>query len=543
MATELDTEVLISGGGLVGLSAAMFLAHHGIPSLVVERLKEQSSLPRAAFFHMRTLEMFRQAGIEDAVREQSLREFSPDGAVIAVESLAGRQLEKFIPGLNEGVEALSPCRRLFVSQPGLEPILRRRAEAGGARVHYGHELVDVSQHDRGVTATVRNVETGEDQKVSARYVIGAEGGRSHLRERLGIAMDGHGVFSRSMTIYFRADLSAHFVGRDLSVIYVVNPELSGFFRLEKDGRRGFLAVNVIGDPVADPERAANAAADMSETRLVALVRAAAGIADLPVEIEGVARWRCTADVARSYQAGRIFLAGDAAHLMPPTGGFGGNTGVHDAHNLAWKMALVLKGQAGPTLLDTYEMERRPAGHFTVEQAYTRYVTRTAPYLNATDYQPLASDFSIELGTVLHSPAVVAQPPIVDDHIDPHVSFGQPGTRAPHLWLTIQSKRASTLDLFGNGFVLLTGPDGSAWQKVGQSVSRAFQDLPLTTHMVGTPDLSDPDGAFPRAYGIATDGASLVRPDGYVAWRSEAGPITGIAQLHDALSQILMRSGM
>jgi 2-polyprenyl-6-methoxyphenol hydroxylase-like FAD-dependent oxidoreductase len=335
---------------------------------VVERLAETSKLPRAAFFHMRTLELFRDAGIEAAVREQSEREFTPDGAVVAVESLAGRQIAAFIPSLNEGVEALSPCRRLFVSQPGLEPILRRRTEEAGARVLAGYDVADVKHHVDGVIATVKNLASGEERTVEARFLVCAEGGRSRLREQLGIAMDGRGVFSNSVTIYFKADLARYLEGRNLSLIYVVNPVLSGFFRLAKSGRRGFLAVNIVGDPVADPQGAANAAADISQSRLVALVRAAAGDPDLAVEIEGAARWRCTADLARRYRDGRIFLAGDAAHLMPPTGGFGGNTGVHDAHNLAWKMALVLKGLAGPNLLDTYQAERRPAGRFTVEQA-------------------------------------------------------------------------------------------------------------------------------------------------------------------------------
>src|SRR5215472_4226311 len=353
-----EVPVLISGGGLVGLSTAMFLAQHGVASLVVEQRQEISPLPRAAFFHMRTLELFRAAGIEDEVRAQSEREFTPDGAVVAVESLAGRQIASFIPTLNEGVEALSPCRRLFVSQPGLEPILRRRAEEGGAEILNGCELVGAIEASDHVIATVRDAASGEERKIRCRYLVCAEGGRSNLREQLGIAMDGHGVFSNSVTIYFKADLARHVVGRDFSVIYVVNPALSGFFRFEKNGRRGFLAVNVVGDPRTNPEAAANAAADTSDARLIELMRAASGVPDLQVEIEGVARWRCSADVAQRYQAGRIFIAGDAAHVMPPTGGFGGNTGVHDAHNLAWKLALVLKGIAGPELLSTYETERK-----------------------------------------------------------------------------------------------------------------------------------------------------------------------------------------
>ena len=166
-------------------------------------------------------------------------------------------------------------------------------------------------------------------------------------------------------------------------------------------------MNTVGDPKVDPEAASNAAADVSEQRLIEFVRAGVGDPDLPVKIDGIARWRATSDVARRFQVGRTFLAGDAAHLMPPNGGFGGNTGIHDAHNLAWKLALVLEGVAGPELLETYETERKPVGKFTVEQAYTRYVTRTAPYLGAKDFEPPANDFNIELGYLYRSPAIVA----------------------------------------------------------------------------------------------------------------------------------------
>jgi len=532
-----ETPVLISGGGLVGLSAAMFLAQHGVAALVVEKLKAPSPLPRAAFFHMRTLELFRQAGIENAVREQSAREFTPDGAVVAVESLAGRQIASFIPTLNEGVEEVSPCRRLFVSQPGLEPILRRRAEVGGARVLGGHELISAAEDGDRVIAVLRDVETGETRPVRAKYLIGAEGGRSFLRDHLGIAMNGHGVFSNSVTIYFKADLSKHVIGRDMSVIYVINPALSGFFRFEKDGKRGFLAINVVGDPVAHPEAAANVTADMSEPRLIELVRAATGVPDLQIEIEGVMRWRCAADLAAAYQRGRIFLAGDAVHLMPPTGGFGGNTGVHDAHNLAWKLALVLKGLAGPQLLDTYEMERRPVGHFTVEQAYARYVTRTAQYLRATDYQPIAHDFDIELGYLYRSPAVLTEAGSPEGHEDPRQSFGRPGSRAPHLWLERNGRRLSTLDLFGDGFTLLAGSKGAEWISAARDVS-AEVGVPLNAHAVGSGGLSDPDGKVETGFGIGSAGASLVRPDGFVAWRTRGAPDPD--QLQSVVEAVLLR---
>ena len=150
-----DYPVLIAGGGLVGLSAAMFLAQHGVSSLAIERLSGASQLPRAAFFHMRTIELFRAAGIEDEVRAQSLKEFTPEGAIVLMDTLSGKQLAAFIPSLNEGVDALSPCRRLFITQPGLEPILRRRAEVAGAKVLAGHEVIGVAQDADGVTVTAR----------------------------------------------------------------------------------------------------------------------------------------------------------------------------------------------------------------------------------------------------------------------------------------------------------------------------------------------------------------------------------------------------
>src|SRR5215831_11115389 len=369
---EAEAPVLIAGGGLVGLSAAAFLASQGIRSLTIERLAASSPPPRAAFFHMRTLEMFRGLGIENSVRSQSEKEFVPEGAVIAMETLAGRKLADIIPNLNEGVDALSPCRRLFLNQPTLEPILRDCARAGGASIVQGAEIVDVRQDSGGVTLRIREND-GSTREVRGEYLIAADGGHSSIRAALGIDHEGRGAFSNSLTIYFTADLSPYVGNKAWSLIYVNNSTLHGFFRLNRAATAGFLGVNIIGDPAIDPEAAVNAAADVSESRLIELVRAGVGKPDLPVRIDGYSRWRATATVAQRMRDGRVFIAGDAAHLMPPNGGFGGNTGIHDAHNLAWKLALVIKGQAGPGLLDTYETERRPVAVFTVEQAFARYV--------------------------------------------------------------------------------------------------------------------------------------------------------------------------
>ena len=524
-----DAPVLIAGGGLVGLSTAMFLAQHGIRSIAIERLRGGSGLPRAAHFHLRTLELFRLAGIEEQVQAQSAREFLPEGAIVMMDTLAGRKLADIIPSLNEGVEAVSPSRRLFVSQPGLEPILRARAEQAGATVVEGHEVVAVEQDDHGVTVTVRDTDGGPSRSLRGHYLVGADGAHSAVRELLGTPFEGRGVFSNSMTIYFTADLRPQMEGKPLSVIYINNATFGGFFRLDKSCESGFLVVNTVGDDTSSA--AADAASDTSERRLIELVRAGAGVPDLDVRIDGLARWRSTADVARSYQTGRVLLAGDAAHVMPPNGGFGGNTGIHDAHNLAWKLALVLHGHADPALLATYDAERRPVGRFTVEQAYTRYVRRTAPYLGVDDAPPLAPDLDIELGYLYRSGAVIADDDdLPEEHDDPRHTRARPGSRLPHVWVERDGDKVSTIDLVGSAFAVLTGSDGAAWADATGAVATAHDGLPLATHVL--------DDAAAAACGITESGAVLVRPDGFVAWRSATGVPDATAALGDALDVVL-----
>jgi FAD binding domain len=381
----------------------------------------------------------------------------------------------------------------------------------------GVEVIKVDQNDDGVTVVAKDVDGGRESLFTGQYLIAADGAHSKVRELMNIPFDGRGVFSNSITIYFHADLAKFMVGRTWSVIYVVNPALTGFFRLDKDSQSGFFAVHTIGD-TAKPE-ASNAAADVSEAKLAELLRGGIGVPDYPVRINGVSRWRSVSDIARHYQRGRVFIAGDAAHVMPPNGGFGGNTGIHDAHNLAWKLALVLKGLAGPKLLATYEQERRPAGNFTVEQAYTRYVTRSATYLGAKDFEPPVNDFNIELGYLYHSPAIVAEDDDMAVHADPRETLGRPDSRAPHLWIEKDGKRVSTLDLFGGGFTLLAAPEGGAWSAAARAVAEDT-GISLEAFTFGQ-ELRDPENDFAAAYGITATGAVLVRPDGFVAWRAKS----------------------
>jgi hypothetical protein len=342
-----------------------------------------------------------------------------------------------------------------------------------------------------------------------------------MREQLGIAMRGHGLLSNSITIYFRSevDLSPLLEGRDQGVNDVTNAVLRGFFRLDRTGNRGFLVVNLVGD-TARPEIIAaypnapwaNVAETIDDQRALELLRAAIGVPEIPVVVEDVATWRAVADSAERYADGRVFLAGDAAHTMPPNGGFGGNTGVQDAWGLAWKIGLVVNGVAGPGLLDTYDVERRAIGALMVEQAYSRYVTRVAPYLGTEGMQPLVDDFSLEIGCRCNSAAVVFEPG--DDgalHQHPRESFGRPGARAPHVFVETDGAQVSTLDLFGRGFVLLAAPGGEAWRSAAVTAAGEL-GLPLDAYVIEDPQFAD-------AYGITAAGAVLVRPDGVVGWRT------------------------
>jgi len=507
---DIETPVLIVGGSLVGMSTALLLAHHGISALTVEHHRGTAIHPRAALIHQRTMEIFRTVGVEQIVMQKSAEQFDQDGAVMSAETLAGKEIAYFIPNLNEGIRDVSPTVRVFITQKLLEPLLQARAQEFGAQLRFATEMISFEQDADGVTAVIRDRDTGKESTVRARYMVAADGSRSRIREQLGIRMLGRGVFSKSATIYFRADVTPLLRGRNLSIILIVHPELRGFFRIEKPFLSGFLAVNTLGDadhPITD------VTTGLDEKRCLELMHTALGDDSVPVQIENVMHWESRADVAERFQQGCIFLAGDAAHVMPPYGGFGGNTGIADAHNLAWKLAAVLKGTAGPELLSTYEPERRPASAFTVEQAYTRYVVRSAQYLGTAGMQKAENDLNIELGYCYRSSAVISE---ADDddrgHESPRESKGRPGRRAPHLYIDHNGQRISTLDLFGRNFVLLTGPEGAAWREAAPPASRECR-VEMDVHRISEP-------AFCDAYGISPSGAVLVRPDGFVAWRGK-----------------------
>ena len=531
---EFDVPILVAGGSLVGLSAAMLLAHHGVRPLVVEHHRGTAIHPRAAQVNQRTMEIFRTVGVEQIVSDRSTEQFVQDGAIMAVESLTGRELAYFVANLNEGIRDASPCERVFISQSLLEPLLKSRAVDLGADLRFATDLVSFEQDADGVTASIRPRDGGPATTIRSRYLIAADGAHSGIRASLGIGMQGHGVFSRSVTIYFRANVAPLLGERNLSVIYVNHPALRGFLRFEKPFDSGFLAINALGDPKS-PQT--DVATGLTESRAAELVRLALGSNDVAVTIDNVMPWNAEANVAGRLQQGRVFLVGDSAHVMPPNGGFGGNTGIHDAHNLAWKLAMVMADRAGEGLLATYEEERRPIGVFTTEQAYSRYVTRTAPYLGTDGIQPAVDDLVVELGYAYTSGALCLDSGGAAGHGDPRQSHGRPGTRAPHVWLDRRGDRISTLDLFGDRFVLMTATEGTMWRDEAPAAARRL-GIDLDVHVVGGDALRDPTNGWPDANGLSATGAMIVRPDGFVGWRAAREPAGGREEWAEAIEQAL-----
>ena len=526
-----EVPVLIAGGSLVGMSTAMLLGGHRIESMVVERHPGAAIHPRAAFIMQRSMEIFRGAGIEDQVRESSYAQFEADGAIMSVETLVGKELAWHIRNLNDGVRDLSPSERLFVTQIGLEPVLCARAEELGAEVLFGTELVDCEQDAHGVTAVIRDRANGQTSSVRSQYLVAADGPRSPMRERLGIAMTGRGVFSKAITIYFRADVESLLRERNLSVVLVMNETFAGFFRIEKPYRSGFLVVHSVGDP----KNPVTDVWDLDEQRCVDLVHAGLGTDAVDVTIEDVMQWQAMADVAESFQDGRIFLAGDAAHVMPPYGGYGGNTGIHDAHNLAWKLAagarrrglagaaghLRSRASAGCALHGRAGLRALRDARGAVSRRRWSGVDRRRPRDRSRCSLALGRDrCRVQRRSRLCRPSRVAR--------------GTGHARASSL---ARPRRRTDLDAGPrrHGFVLLAGRTPASGRrpavKRGSTSTESVRPAPSATRTMHSP----------RPTGSRLPASSLVRPDGFVAWRAVDAAGASAQALTDALDTALCRT--
>jgi putative polyketide hydroxylase len=530
----IETPVVIAGGGPVGLSAAILLARAGVRCLLVERHPTTSLHPKARGINARTMEVFRSCGVEDAVRAAGLPP-SMYRYIIWAESLAGRELERREYGKTSAqAAAISPSGHCLCSQDALEPVLRAAAESEPlADVRFHVELRGFSQDADGVTATIHDRATGSDETVRAAYLIAADGARSAVRTALGIEMHGRGVLYHGINVLAHADLRPWVADRPSALYFIEDPQVRGTFAtVNGSDRWAFLGRY---DP-AKGERFE----DFTPERCIAIIRRGAGVPDLDVEVIGVASWLAAARVAERYADGRVFLAGDAAHEMPPTGGFGMNTGIQDAHNLAWKLAAVLHGWAAPALLASYDQERRPVGVAITEQSYQnsasmgRIKGETATATHAR--QEYLNEMGMIFGSRYEAGALLpdgSPPEQAGNPVTQYVPSARPGGRAPHVWLERDGDRISAIDLFGRGFVLLTGAEGGAWAEAATAAA-GRAGVPLAVHAIGR-DLRDPDGRWGATYGVRPDGAVLVRPDGYVAWRSAGAAADAAGEVARALA--------
>jgi 2-polyprenyl-6-methoxyphenol hydroxylase-like FAD-dependent oxidoreductase len=537
-----DVPVLIVGGGPVGLTASILLSRFGVLSRLVERHSSTSVHPKARGINARTMEIYRQCGVEQAIRDAGLPR-ERVRFIIWARTLAGEELERRVPWRSgPQSEAVSPVPNCLCAQDDLEPVLRAAAERlAPAEVRFGTELTGFEQDAGGVTATLIDRTAGVKTYVRAQYLIAADGAQSHIRRTLGIPMVGHDAVYESVNILLRADLTPWTSHRPAALYFIEHPRIKAtFLTINGADRWGFLANSLAAYGLA--------AADFTLERSTELIRLAAGVPDLPVQILGIAPWTAAAHVAARYSAGRIFLAGDAAHEMPPTGGFGLNTGVQDVHNLAWKLAAVLQGWAAPSLLETYDAERRPIGQTITEQSLANSISMGRLADRTPGYTFARPEFLNEQGMIFGasylSAAVIPDgtpPPALANPVTDYAPSARPGSRAPHVSLARDGARLSTVDLFGRRFVLLAGQRGARWCETARRVADASR-LPLDTFLVGDGGgLGDPDATWLATYGIDDDGAVLVRPDGHVAWRSRSRHTESPATLVAALTHVVGRT--
>jgi 2-polyprenyl-6-methoxyphenol hydroxylase-like FAD-dependent oxidoreductase len=494
----LHTPILVVGGSLVGLSTSLFLSWHGVSHIVIDKHPGSSPHPRAMGFTETTMEHYRAVGIVDQIPQV------PAGTRlrrVVVASLVGdwQSEQAWTPGEApvRPVEQ-SPCTGAAIAQDRLEPILRAATCGRGADLRVSTELTGFQMTGAGVLAKVRDRVTGREYDISADYMIAADGANSPVREQLGITRSGVGQLGVLRSVLFHCPQADVYLSRGAQQ-----------FAIEQDNFRAFLTTYGASRWVlmldGDEEH--------SEADLRLAIRRALG-ADMDFDIITTGRWELAGRIADTYRDGRVFLAGDAAHQLPPTrGGFGANTGIDDAWNLAWKLKRVINGESSPALLDTYNDERRPIGWLRHQQTFSRpdYAARAGA---AFQPDPLFGNDAIEFGQLVRSKAVIGAGLTLPAAATPQQWAGQPGTRAPHVWIEHAGKRISSLDLFGREFVLITADP--AWIV-------AAGRLRLHHVGVGTDVLFPASQPFGDVFGVPACGAVLVRPDGIIAWRALAAP--------------------
>ncbi|KUN87587.1 monooxygenase [Streptomyces bungoensis] len=536
--------VLIVGGSLVGLSMSVFLGRLGVRHLLVERHSGTSIHPRGRGNNVRTMELFRVAGIEPDIKAAASL-LADNHGILQTPTLVGDAGEWLFKEIDPGggLARFSPTGWCLCSQNDLEPVLLDSARELGGDLRYFHRMEAFEQDADGVTAVVLDRDTERTYTVRADYLVAADGPRSPVRGALGIGQTGPGDLFANVSATFRSTALAEVVGdRRFICCYLTHPDADGAL-LPVDNKEHW----VFHAPW-HPERG-ETLDSFTHERLRRHIRQAVGVPDLDVEITGKASWRAAERVADRYSHGRVFLAGDSAHEMSPTGAFGSNTGIQDAHNLAWKLAAVLQGWAGPALLASYDTERRPVALATSARASARSVEHSHP-----GFAPAPGVGGGKRGGILnvvlgyhypHGAVLGTDPeqPVVPDAL---ALSGRPGTRAPHLWLRRAGERVSTLDLYERSLVLLAdSPDDAGWHAAARRLAET-DGIPLDAYRVGPgadADLTYEDDAtdWARAHGVTADGTVLIRPDGFVAWRATAAVPDPEGVLREILRTLLQTS--
>lgn len=514
--TTVETDVVVVGGGPVGLAMSILLSLQGVRHLLFERHPATTFHPKARNLNTRTMEIIRGWGIGAEMDAVALGD-EWCSTIAYCKDLVQPEIGRMATGGFVGVGSdVSPATPHLSSQDVYEPIWRARAEAlAPDALHFGTsvEALDSSAPDH-VRVTVSDGETSRD--VVARYAVGCDGWNSTIRQHLGVELEGATDLARFVNVYFRADLS-HLVAHRPSVLFFTT-DPRGVFQPLDGGDRWLCQITHLdgGDPLEI----------YGEDECLAWVRRAAGDDALPVEIVSIGTWTMNATVAPRYRVGRVLMAGDAVHQLPPTGGFGANTGIQDAHNLAWKLAYVLDGDAGDRLLDTYDAERRPVAVYNATQSLenSRMVGRITTAALRGDDAALEVGRStrygnftgMELGFAYDAGAVIADgssAPAPEDPVVDYVPTSRPGHRLPHAWL---DDGRSSLDLVGRRFVLVVSGD--------QVVESRIADV----------DVQRVSEAVAAGLELVPGGALLVRPDGHVGWRTSSFDAAVVSSILDEL---------
>ena len=501
-----DCDVLVVGGGLVGLAASMFMAQQGLRVWVVERHAATSRHPKLRGVSARTMELYRWAGIEEAIRAAGENHF---GVAIG-DTLAGDYERVHLPLALARQNRLSPTTHYACDQDRMEPILLHRSAELGAQLFYGCTAVNIEQQQSTITADVvwssSTVGTRRPatppSRITARYVVAADGARGTIRAGLGIGRHGQPIPGRGLSVLFDADLEPALRGRRISAMVAPAKGALLFVRSEARDHNWFALTPRTDLDSIDPNTAATAA--------IPMIRSVVGVSDLDITVRSAMTWSTGAFVADRYREGRIFLIGDAAHLMPPYGGFGGNTGIADAHNLAWKLAAVCAGDAADALLDTYESERQPITEFTLKHVMLRAGDGIGQFFDQFDQfdpNPITLGFRYPMATAV---GFDPEQPIED----PAQPTGQPGTRVSHI--ALNGAVPSTLDLLDPRRFTFLAPDTSCYA----SDLRTHPVAGVRLCALRRQDIADQltwDRIFPTP---ATAGL-LIRPDGVICWRAQS----------------------